>query len=385
MKKILATLSLSLALYSCGSGAADGVNETPSSTGDRVFVVDTSKSVSKSVSKNISKGIDTSAWQTQYDSLISTINTKTGRNNNVDGYFVFDSYGNIKEMGIKSDVNGKFAWISKYSPPSSNLPILLYNDNPDFIESHEASTMLSQYDSSEAWYVTDNYIRTSSGLEEDMSASDGYTQNQIFASPTKNSQGEVESWYYNYNGLDGMEFNPITSVSLSNYTNPKYVFNSDKTISLYEGNIEIEKFTGSNVSYTYENGIVKTMVITVGTKTYNWKYDSQGRIIESTGPESYFSNTMYTTKYMYDSQGIVKSKTIHNDTTNTNVYASDVTYGLNSDSSIKSFVITIVDDGDSSTISMTYTRDASGNITNVHAKLMIPYFGSFEQDYIPKS
>ena len=34
---------------------------------------------------------------------------------------------------------------------------------------------------------------------------------------------------------------------------------------------------------------------------------------------------------------------------------------------------------------MTYTRDTSGNITNVHAKLMIPYFGSFEQDYIPKS
>lgn len=385
MKKILAILSLSLALFSCGSGAADGVNETPSSTGDRVFVVDTSKSVSKSVSKNISKGINTSAWQTQYDSLISTINTKTGRNNDVDGYFVFDSYGNVKEMGIKSNAYGKFAYIDKYSTSSSNLPILLYNDNPDFLTNHITSTNLSQYDSVGNYYVTDNYTRTPEGLSQDMSdTSNGYTQKEIFASPTKNSKGEVESWYYNYNGLDGMEFTTFTSGYLSDNTNPKYVFNSDKTISLYEGNIEIEKFTGSNVSYTYENGIVKTMVITVGTKTYNWKYDSQGRVIESKGPDAY-TDIVCITKYTYDSKGIVTSKTIQNDSTKSYIYSSNVTYVLNSDSSIKSFVITIVDDGDSSTISMTYTRDASGNITNVHAKLMIPYFGSFEQDYIPKS
>ncbi len=385
MKKILAILSLSLALFSCGSGAADGVNETPSSTGDRVFVVDTSKSVSKSVSKNISKGINTSAWQTQYDSLISTINTKTGRNNDVDGYFVFDSYGNVKEMGIKSNAYGKFAYIDKYSTSSSNLPILLYNDNPDFLTNHITSTNLSQYDSVGNYYVTDNYTRTPEGLSQDMSdTSNGYTQKEIFASPTKNSKGEVESWYYNYNGLDGMEFTTFTSGYLSDNTNPKYVFNSDNTISLWSEGVKIEDVADSHVSYTYENGIVKTMTMTIGTKTYNWKYDSQGRVIESKGLDAY-TDIVCITKYTYDSKGIVTSKTIQNDSTKSYVYSSNVTYDLNSDGTIKSFAITIVDDSDTLTISMTYTRDTSGNITNVHAKLMIPCIGAFEQDYIPKS
>lgn len=385
MKKILAILSLSLVLFSCGSGAADSVNQTPSSTGDRVFVIDTSKSVSKIISKSVSKIIDTSAWQTQYDNLISTINTKTGRNNDVDGYFVFDNYGNIKELGIKSNLNGKYAWINSYNLPSSNLPILLYNDNPDIIDNCTSYTKLSQYDSIGGYYITDNYTRTPEGLSEDMSdTSNGFTQKEIFASPTKNSKGEIQSWYYNYNGLDGMNFVPLTSGSLGNNTNLKYVWNSDNTISLWSEGVKKEDIENSAVSYTYENGIVKTMTMTISGETYIWTYDSQGRVIESKGPNAYKLRAICTTKYTYDSKGIVTSKTIHNDSTNLYIYSSNVTYDLNSDGTIKSFTMTIVDDVDTSTISMTYTRD-NGNITNVHAKLMIPYFGSFEQDYIPKS
>ncbi len=388
MKKILAILSLSLVLMSCGSGAADSVNQTPSSTGDRVFVVDTSKSVtkstSKSISKSISKVIDTSAWQTQYDSLINTINTKTGRNNDVDGYFVFDSYGNIKEFGIKSNSSGKFAFIDKYSTPSSNLPVLLYNDNPDFLN-YTNSTLISQYDSTGDYYVTDNYTRTSEGLVEEMTDHVGYTQSEITASPIKNSKGEVQSWYYNYNGLDGMEFQEGYPAS---YVKAKYIFNTDGTISLWSEGEEKESYVG-DVTYTYENGIVKTMTITLGSNEYVWNYDSQGRVVKTTGMAYYGagSSHSYTTKYTYDSKGIVTSCSKYDNDLYQYESVSNTTYTLNSDGTIKSFNNSYSYEygADTGALSMTYTRDSDGNITNVHAKLMIPFFGAFENDYIPKS
>lgn len=390
MKKILAVLSLSLALFSCGSGAADGVNQTPSSTGNRVFVVDTSKSVSKLVAskKSISKSTSVpSAWQTQYDSLISTINTNTGRNNSVDGYFIFDSYGSISEFAFKSvDSSSKVAVIQKFDIPSSHLPVMLYGDNPDFVNNHTNSIQVSQYGiASSEWYVTDNYTKTSEGLVEEMTSYDGYTQSEITASPVKNSIGEVQSWYYNYNGLDGMEFDEY---SPSSYVKSKYVFNNDGTISLWSEGEEKESNVG-NVAYTYENGIVKTMTITSGSNTYIWKYDSQGRVIETTGLAYYDSGTShsYTTKYTYDSNGIVTNYTKYDNDLSQFESVSTTTYTLNTDGTIKSFNNSYSSEygADTGTISMTYTRDSNGNITNVHAKISVPDCGIVENDYIPKS
>lgn len=416
MKKIFFYLFLLTFVIACSKTAEKTKDSTDSTetnppvtnSGEMVFIQKIEPTALTNISKSVLTQADYDSVETEikgyYDSLVPSINQKTGRNIPNDSYFVFDKNGNVLEMAIKTleDDGDKLAAIFKYDILQNNVPVFIEKNHFEYSNSFTIVGL-----GKDLFYnkgSVQNNIKLSSTISahEDPTYGPSIDRNTTNSSIKYDLQSRITEISIDSAGRfivkedvpvapQFIDLNSNLITNLSSYNNLKMVYDYNKNEgTLYSNDTKIGATKDFKMEYTISNGKITAFSIDIDTnnldKSIEISYNTLGNVTEI---KSMYGKKQF--EYDTDLPYILKNYYEYN-SSGALVQSHKTVFTKTNDGKIASYTKTITTTWGSATglvtstevLSFVYKRDSNGNITEVESDLSLMDGVRLKGTFVPK-